>query len=69
VIKPGIYKHFKGKNYKVIGTALHSETKEPLVVYKQLYGDTEQLWVRPLTMFQETIERDGKVMKRFEFIE
>ena len=68
IIKPGKYRHFKGNEYEVIGTANHSETMEPMVVYKALYGDGG-LWVRPASMWDETIERDGKVFKRFTFIE
>lgn len=70
-IKPGKYKHFKGKEYQVIGLAKHSETLEDMVIYKPLYdcefGDI--FWVRPLSMFLETITRDDKTFKRFEFIE
>lgn len=67
-IKLGKYKHFKGNEYEVIGIAKHSETLEEFVVYKALYGDGE-LWIRPSSMFLETIERDGKTMARFEYIE
>jgi|TARA_B110000503_G_scaffold35943_1_gene58841 hypothetical protein len=67
-IKKGIYKHFKGNLYEVIDTALHSETKEEHVVYRTLYGD-HSTWVRPMAMFNETIERDGRTFKRFEFVE
>ncbi|MCG8394630.1 MAG: DUF1653 domain-containing protein [Pseudomonadales bacterium] len=63
-LKPGRYRHFKGNEYQVIGVATHSETEESLVVYRPLYGDGD-LWVRPLTMFTETVERDGKVQPRF----
>lgn len=63
-IKPGLYKHFKGNNYMVEGTAIHSETNEVMVVYRALYGE-RLLFVRPLTMFLEEIERDGKKMPRF----
>lgn len=66
-IKKGRYRHFKGNEYEVIGTAKHSETTEEYVVYKALYGDGG-LWVRPKEMWNETVERDGKVFKRFEFI-
>ena len=66
MIKPGIYHHFKGNRYEVIGTALHSETLEEMVVYKALYGD-EKLWVRPAAMFDESVEHDGKTVKRFTF--
>ncbi len=63
----GVYKHYKGKLYEVLGTAKHSETLEELVVYKALYQpDGENLWVRPLSMFTEDLEVDGKRVKRFE---
>lgn len=68
-VKPGRYRHFKGNEYQVIGVAKHSETLEPIVVYRALYGDTDQLWVRPAAMFLEEIERDGVRMPRFTFIE
>ncbi len=67
-IRKGRYRHFKGNMYEVIGTAKHSETLEEMVVYRALYGEGE-LWVRPASMWNETIERDGKVYKRFEYIE
>lgn len=67
-LKNGIYKHFKGNLYEVLGTAKHSETQEEYVVYKALYGE-RGLWIRPLAMFNETIERDNRRLKRFEFIE
>jgi hypothetical protein len=60
----GIYRHYKGQRYRVLGTARHSETLEPLVVYQALYGE-HGLWVRPLAMFCETIERDGASIARF----
>ena len=63
-IKPGIYRHFNGNRYEVIGMAKHSETLEPMVVYRALYGDGE-LWVRPAAMWNETIQRDGKAFQRF----
>ncbi len=66
-IKKGRYRHFKGNEYEVIGTAKHSETLEEYVVYKALYGEGG-LWVRPASMWNETIERDGKIFRRFEFI-
>ena len=60
----GIYRHYKGQRYRVLGTAHHSETLEPLVVYQALYGD-HGLWVRPAAMFSETIELDGEPIARF----
>lgn len=67
MIKVGRYRHFKGNEYHVIGVAKHSETLEEMVVYRALYGDGG-LWVRPSSMWDETIERDGKRFKRFEYI-
>ena len=67
-IKPGKYRHFKGNMYEVIGIAKHSETLEEMVVYRALYGDGE-LWVRPASMWNETIERGGETFKRFEYID
>jgi hypothetical protein len=70
VLKKGKYRHYKGKEYEVIGIARHSETLEELVVYKALYQtDGENLWVRTLKMFTEEITIDGITLKRFEFIE
>lgn len=66
-IKPGRYRHFKGKEYEVLGVARHSETEEELVVYRALYGDFG-LWVRPVSMWNETVERDGKTFLRFTYI-
>lgn len=67
MIKPGKYRHFKGNEYEVIGTAKHSETMEEMVVYRALYGEFG-LWVRPASMWEETVERDGKTYKRFTYI-
>ena len=66
-IKLGKYRHFKGNLYEVIGVAQHSETLETMVVYRALYGDGG-LWVRPAAMFCDTVLRDGKEFKRFEFL-
>ena len=62
--KTGIYRHYKGKLYHVVGEAIHSETLEPLIVYRALYGEY-RLWVRPKAMFFEIIELDGKKLPRF----
>ena len=67
MIKPGRYRHFKGNEYEVIGTAKHSETLEEMVVYRALYGEFG-LWVRPASMWEETVERDGKTNQRFTYI-
>lgn len=66
-IKPGRYRHFKGKEYEVLGVARHSETEEELVVYRALYGGFG-LWVRPVSMWNEAVERDGKTFRRFTYI-
>ena len=66
-IKPGKYRHFKGGEYRVLYTARHSETLEPMVVYQALYGDGG-IWVRPLSMWNETVQRDGKTYTRFTYI-
>lgn len=70
MIKPGIYKHSKkGNEYRVIGTAKHSETLEDLVVYEALYdNDTSKLWVRPATMWEEMVEVNGEQVPRFVFV-
>lgn len=60
----GVYRHYKGQRYQVLGTASHSETLEPLVVYRALYGE-HGLWVRPLAMFTETVLVDGNSLPRF----
>ena len=67
-ITAGRYRHYKGKEYTVIGVARHSETDEELVVYRQEYGDHGR-WVRPLAMFIETVEVDGTLVARFECME
>ncbi len=63
----GRYKHYKGKEYEVIGVGKHSETLEELVIYRALYGDHD-IWVRPLNMFLEEVEIDGKKFPRFEYV-
>jgi len=63
----GIYRHYKGNQYEVIGFAKHSETLEEMVIYKALYGEYST-WVRPLSMWENLIEIDGKIVKRFEYI-
>ncbi len=64
-VTPGLYRHFKGNYYRVLSIARHSETTEPMVVYQALYGNGG-IWVRPADMWDETVERDGKVFRRFE---
>ena len=66
-IQIGKYRHFKGKEYEVLFVAKHSETLEEMVVYRALYGE-QGVWVRPLSMWTEEVERDGKVQSRFVFI-
>ena len=67
-LRPGRYRHFKGKDYELLGTAVHSETGEPMVVYRALYGD-RGLWVRPAAMWNERVERDGYSGPRFVLME
>jgi len=67
-LRPGRYRHFKGGEYEVLGVARHSEGLEDMVVYRPLYNDTG-LWVRPLSMFTEHVERDGKNQPRFTFLD
>lgn len=67
--KPGIYKHFKGNKYLVLGLAKHSETLEDMVVYIPLYdNDTSKIWVRPLELFLDYKEVNGKKVERFKFL-
>lgn len=66
-IQPGRYRHYKGKDYTVIGVARHSETEEELVVYRQEYDD-HGLWVRPLAVFLETVEVEGRAVPRFQYL-
>lgn len=63
----GLYRHYKGNLYEVMEVARHSETGEELVVYRALYGEFG-LWVRPLSMFVETVERDGETVRRFAYV-
>ena len=67
-IKPGLYRHFKGKEYRVLCMARHSETEEWMVVYQALYGE-KGIWVRPASMWCEEVERGGSRVKRFAFID
>ena len=67
-LKKGKYRHFKGNEYELIGIASHSETLEPMVVYRALYGE-QGLWVRPASMWTETVERDGYRGPRFQYID
>ncbi len=66
MIQPGLYQHFKGNYYRVLHVAKHSETEQELVIYQALYGE-RGLWARPLSMFAEEIERDGKQLQRFAY--
>ncbi|MDG9760029.1 MULTISPECIES: DUF1653 domain-containing protein [Pseudomonas] len=67
-LQPGLYRHYKGPQYRVFGVARHSENEEEVVVYQALYGEFG-LWVRPLSMFCEEIEVDGKRVPRFALIQ
>lgn len=67
MIRLGRYRHFKGGEYEVVGIARHSETREEMVVYRALYGEGG-LWVRPASMWEETVTRDGKTFQRFTYI-
>lgn len=66
-VPPGRYRHYKGKDYLVLGVARHTETEEELVVYRTDYGD-RSLWVRPKAMFLGTVEVDGQAVPRFLFV-
>lgn len=66
-IRPGRYRHFKGKEYRVLYTATHSETMEPMVVYQALYGEWG-IWVRPAAMWNELVTRDGITLPRFTYL-
>jgi hypothetical protein len=67
-LKLGIYEHYKGKRYEVLGVAIHSETLEEMVIYQAQYGE-KIIWVRPLAMFLENVEVDGELKPRFEYID
>ena len=68
MIKPGRYRHYKGKDYDVLGVARHSESEEEYVVYRQLYG-TCDLWIRPVGMFLESVSVEGATVPRFRRLE
>jgi hypothetical protein len=63
----GRYRHFKGGEYEILAIARHSETQEPMVVYRPLYNDSGW-WIRPLNMFLETVLRDGLEVPRFQYL-
>ena len=68
-IKPGIYRHYSSKEYRVLGVAKHSETLEEFVVYKALYDNPKsKFWIRPLKMFAEDVEINGEKIPRFKYI-
>lgn len=68
-MKLGVYRHYKGNLYRILGIVKHSETLEDLVLYEALYDNSlSKQWVRPLAMFEEEIIRDGKKVKRFTFV-
>ncbi len=67
MIQPGRYRHYKGQDYEVLGTAKHTETEEEFVVYRALYG-VRGLWIRPMAMFLETVIVDGRPCPRFQFL-
>lgn len=68
MIKPGRYRHYKGKDYEVLGVARHSESEEEYVVYRQLYGEGG-LWIRPMGMFLELVSVDEAIVPRFRRLE
>lgn len=68
MIKPGRYRHYKGKDYEVLGVARHSETEEEYVVYRQLYGEGG-LWIRPASMFVESVSLGRELVPRFRRLE
>jgi hypothetical protein len=66
-MKLGKYRHYKGNFYEVLSLATHSETLEPMVVYKALYGE-QGIWVRPASMWNEEVETPDGIVKRFEYV-
>ena len=66
-IQPGRYRHFKGREYEVLYVATHSETMEPMVVYRALYGE-RGIWVRPASMWNEMVTQDGVHAPRFAYV-
>ncbi|MDD6144658.1 MAG: DUF1653 domain-containing protein [bacterium] len=66
-LKPGVYRHFKGNRYELLYVAKHSETLEPMVVYRALYGDGG-IWVRPASMWDEHVDKDGYSGPRFAWV-
>ena len=66
-LKPGVYRHFKGNYYRLLFLAEHTETRETLVIYQALYGE-RGLWARPLSMWNETVRRDGEDLPRFAYV-
>ena len=67
MFEKGVYKHYKGNLYELVDVVNHSETLEKMVLYRALYGEKE-LWVRPISMWDEEVEVDGKKVKRFELV-
>jgi hypothetical protein len=68
LLQPGIYRHYKGPQYRVFGVARHSETEQEVVFYQALYGE-QGLWVRPLDMFLESVQVDGEQVPRFALVQ
>jgi hypothetical protein len=68
LLQPGIYRHYKGPQYRVFGVARHSETEQEVVFYQALYGE-QGLWVRPLEMFLESVQVDGEQVPRFALVQ
>lgn len=66
-LRPGRYRHYKGNDYQLLGTARHSETLEEMVIYRALYGE-RGVWVRPAAMWNETVEQNGQILRRFTYL-